>query len=241
MRLTILTFMILFLSVAPARAQFQVQPATDNLSAVSVESESPALPELPTGPDPYTVTNVDADVTADTAAHARDQAIVKAQRTAYEQLCARFKAPNNSTELSDDDVAALVQSFEVQRERVSAVRYIGVFTVHFNPSAIQRTVSAPSLPEPKEMVEPQTPVSHIAVSVQAESLMVWTQLKRRLVAVPQVTKIDMLSFGRGLIQVDVSYAGLLEDLKHAAMERGLVLRQNDKGLFDLYDSSVVSR
>ena len=84
----------------------------------------------------YEVTDVPADVTADSAAHARDQAIFQAQRTALQQLLSRFGAdPALAGKLSDDDVAALVQNFEVQSERSSSVRYIGAFTVQFRPGA----------------------------------------------------------------------------------------------------------
>lgn len=86
----------------------------------------------------YEVTDVTADVTADNAAHARDQAIVQAQRSALEQLLDRLGAELSVTDqLSDDDIATLVQNFEVQSERRSAVRYIGVFTVQFRPNAVR--------------------------------------------------------------------------------------------------------
>ncbi|MFA5041249.1 MAG: hypothetical protein WC464_06430 [Bdellovibrionales bacterium] len=241
MRFTFFTLLFLILGFTAVSAQ----PAEESPSVTVNEGESQmetlVSEDLPTITEPYTITNVNADVTADTAAHARDKALMQAQREAYKRLCARFKAPNNSDKLSDDDIAALVQSFEVQRERVSAVRYIGVYTIRFNPSAVQGVVSAPELPSVEEAPQPQTPVSHIAVSVQTDSLMIWMQYKRRLMAIPQVSKLDVLNLGRGLIRVDLSYVGLLEDLKQAAMERGLVLRQNERGVFELFDSSTVSR
>jgi hypothetical protein len=84
----------------------------------------------------YEVTDVAADITADSAAHARDQAIAEAQRSAFEQLLTRLGADSSlAGKLTDDDIATLVQNFEVQNERTSSVRYIGVFTVHFRPMA----------------------------------------------------------------------------------------------------------
>ncbi|MGE3622474.1 MAG: DUF2066 domain-containing protein [Bdellovibrionales bacterium] len=84
----------------------------------------------------YEVSDVSADVTADSAAHARDQAIAEAQRTALEQLLSRLGADSSlAGEADDDTIAALVKNFEVQNERTSSVRYIGVFTVHFRPAA----------------------------------------------------------------------------------------------------------
>jgi hypothetical protein len=84
----------------------------------------------------YKITDVPVDVTADSAAHARDQAVAGAQRSAFEQLLGRLGADTSlAAKLGDDDVAALVQSFEVQDEHTSNVRYIGTFTVQFRPAA----------------------------------------------------------------------------------------------------------
>jgi hypothetical protein len=241
MRPTFFILLSLILSFTAARAQ----SVMDNLPPVIIDGESPAeMQEAKTPPvivEPYTVTNVDADVTADTAAHARDKALMQAQRAAYKQLCARFNAADDSGRLSDDDIAALVQSFEVQRERVSAVRYIGVYTIRFNPAAVQRTISTSYMLPPEIEAPPQAAVSHISVAVHADSLMVWTQLKRRLSSVPQVSKIDTVNLSRGFVHIDLSYVGLLEDLKRTATEQGLILRQNEKGTFELYDGSMVSR
>jgi hypothetical protein len=84
----------------------------------------------------FEVTDVAVDITADSAAHARDQAIAEAQRTALEQLLGRLGTDAAlAARLDDDSLSALVQHFEVQNERTSSVRYIGVFTVQFRPIA----------------------------------------------------------------------------------------------------------
>jgi hypothetical protein len=236
MRLTFFIFLSLILSFTAARAQ----SVMDNLPSGIVDGES-SVEMSAVITEPYTVTNVDADVTADTAAHARDKALMHAERAAYKQLCARFNAVDDSDKLSDDDVAALVQSFEVQRERVSAVRYIGVYTIRFNPASVQKMISTPFMPPAEIVAPPQAAVSHITITAQADSLMVWMQLKRRLSSVPQVSKIDTINLGRGFVHIDLSYVGLLEDLKRAATEQGLILRQNEKGAFELYDGSMISR
>ncbi len=86
----------------------------------------------------YEVTDVVTDVTADSAAHARDQAVAQAQRAAFGQLVDRLGAGASvATKLSDDDIYTLVKNFEVQNERASAVRYIGTFTVQFKPAAVR--------------------------------------------------------------------------------------------------------
>ena len=236
MRLTLLIFSFLILSLTEARAQ----SVMDNLPPVVVENQDLAqTPPVPA--EPYTVTDVNADVTADTAAHARDKALIQAERLAYKQLCKRFDASDDSNKLSDDEIAALVKSFEVQHERLSAVRYIGVYTIRFNPASVQKVISVPFMPSGEIEAPPQAAVSHIPVDVQADSLMAWVQLKRRLGAVRQVSKIDTLNLGHGFVHIDLSYVGSLDDLKRSATDQGLVLRQNEKGVFELYDGSVVIR
>ena len=90
----------------------------------------------------YSVTDVAVDVTADSAAHARDQAITQAQRLAFGQLLERIGVDAAvGAKLSDDDIATLVQNFEVQNERTSSVRYLGIFTVQFKPNAVRTYLS----------------------------------------------------------------------------------------------------
>src|ERR1700761_2054301 len=59
----------------------------------------------------YEVTDVAVDVTADSAAHAKDQAIAQGQRAAFLQLLDRLGVDSGvAAKLSDDDIATLVQS-----------------------------------------------------------------------------------------------------------------------------------
>ena len=86
----------------------------------------------------FQINDIVADVTAANAAAARDKAILQAQRSALEQLLGRLAADTTlAAKQSDDTLAGLVQGFEVQQERTSAVRYIGTFTVQFKPAAVR--------------------------------------------------------------------------------------------------------
>lgn len=89
--------------------------------------------------DIFTVKDVAVDVTADNAAAARDRAITEAQRKAFAELYGRLSpVPGaRAPELSDLEVARLVQDFEVQRERSSAVRYLATLTVRFRPANVR--------------------------------------------------------------------------------------------------------
>jgi len=93
----------------------------------------------PAAADAYTVRNVRVDATAASAAAARDQALAEAQREALRQLLVRFTgSPAAASRL---DAAALVQGYEVQEERTSPVRYVGVITVRFSPQAVRTALT----------------------------------------------------------------------------------------------------
>ena len=244
MRLIFLSFLALILAFSAAQAQSvmdNLPPALQEPSGVTPAPVPSAPPVLATAsPESYTVTDVNADVTADTASHARDQAIMQAERTAYSQFCVRMGVPDHSAKLSDDALASLVQSFEVQNERLSAVRYIGVFTIRFKPSAMQKKLGIPVATEGAGVL-PQGPAAHLTVAVQTDSLAAWSQIKLRLGKVPQVAKIDTLDLGRGVSHIDLSFSGSLDDLRQAVTTQGLVLRQNEYGVWELYDGSIVPR
>jgi hypothetical protein len=243
MRLTFFLFLSLILSAASVRAQ----SVTDNLPPAIYQGESAVQPpkQAPAASaESYTITGVDADVTADTAGHARDQALMLAERAAYVQLCKRLGVEDNSAKIDNDTLAALVQSFEVERERLSAVRYIGVFTIHFNPATIQKKLSlpiAPVLPASNPKTTPQGPVSHITVDVMVDSLPTWAQIKKRLTAAPEVVKIDTLTLGRGFVRIDLSYSGELGRLVRAVTDQGLILSQSGNDTFDLFDGVVATQ
>lgn len=93
----------------------------------------------------YNISDVAVDVTADSAAKARDQAIAQAQRNAFGQLLERLGADASvGTKLSDDDLSTLVQNFEVRNEKASAIRYIGTFAVQFRPTAVRNFLGSKS-------------------------------------------------------------------------------------------------
>ncbi|MDD4615565.1 MAG: hypothetical protein PHW76_00360 [Alphaproteobacteria bacterium] len=227
---------------------------SDNIPSVVIEGPSPdkassaASPSSPSGS--YTVTDVNADVTADTAAHARDKAIMQAERAALGQLFVRLGVTESVDKLKDDDIAMFVQSFEVQSERVSAVRYVGVFTIQFNPVEIKKKIVIPAASTALASGAPVAPAavpaqstdgSHLIVAVRANALQTWTQMKKRLSTIPQVTKIDTLDVSKGLIHVDLYFTGSFDELKQAATLQGLVLRTDMTGVLELYDGSMVIR
>ena len=261
MRLIHPCFLLLILAPAAVSAQSISENLPDMGGGSVYVAPDAAIPPPPVvqtpsavTTDPYTVTDVNADVTADTAAHARDQALMQAERAAFVQLVARSGGAEGVSKLSDDAIAAMVQSFEVQSERLSAVRYIGVFTIRFKPAAVQKRIgkylggstdlvsgvgAGGTTDDAKPM--PAGTISHLPVAVPVDSIAAWTQIKRRLSAVPQIARVDTIDLGRGLGHLDLSYGGSIDDLENAVTTQGFVLRQDSSGNWNLTDSSMVPR
>jgi hypothetical protein len=212
----------------------QQDEGDDAVSAPEAPAAQPTTP-MPAPTDPYTVADVNADVTADHAGHARDQALAQAERAAFVQLCGRLGvAPERASKFSDDDIAILVQSFDLQSERLSSVRYIGVFTIHFKQAAVQKKLG-------KFLPATAAAAAHLTVTVQTPTLASWTQIKRRLSAVPQTAKIDVLDLGRGITHINLAYTGSIDALQQAVTAQGLVLRQVSPSDWLLTDGSMVPR
>lgn len=97
-------------------------------------------PAVAQTPATFTVRNVDVDQTAGTAAEAREAALAEGQRKAFRRLLERLTPRAQHERLPQPSAAAiadLVESFEVQSERASNVRYIATYTFRFNPDGIR--------------------------------------------------------------------------------------------------------
>lgn len=87
----------------------------------------------------FTVKDIEVDVRASSASQARDQAFQKAQRIAFERLIDRILTADEKSQMpipEDEMVASFVNDFEITRERVSSVRYIGTYTFRFKKEAV---------------------------------------------------------------------------------------------------------
>ena len=104
------------------------------------------------GVEPYVVRGIKVDMTAETAAAARELAVAGAEKEALRRLLTRLTGSDATADRMD--AAQLVQGIEVQEERASPVRYVGTLAVRFIPSAIRQALArsgiafsdTPSLP-----------------------------------------------------------------------------------------------
>ena len=124
----------------PARAQIQVpSPAAAAGGAPSATAPQAAIPD-----DPYTVGGVEVDVTATSAAEAREKAILEAQRKAFAVLFKRLAADGATRippAVGTPDLQRMIQGFEIERERGSAVRYVGALSFKFRRKAVRNYLS----------------------------------------------------------------------------------------------------
>lgn len=93
---------------------------------------------------PVPVRNVKVDVQGKTALEARDIAMTKARQVAFAKLASEhpeFGINSHEGVPPDKILEGLVIDYEVVREKMSSVRYIGVFNFNFNDRALQRYLS----------------------------------------------------------------------------------------------------
>jgi hypothetical protein len=110
-------------------------------AALALAAAAPALAQQAKPATVFTVTPVPVDVTADSAAAARDQAIVQGESHAFDMLMQRLTMRADQSRLpkiTPDQLNELVQGFEVAHERRSSVRYLADFTVYFHADAVRQ-------------------------------------------------------------------------------------------------------
>ncbi len=132
-----------------------------------------AGPLLAATPDVYEVAGVAVDVTAETAAKARDTAIAEGHAKAFRQLLARLtlKADRGRLpELTVNGIAAYVTDFSVANEKTSATRYLAHLTFRFKRDGIRRLLTDYRLPFAET---PSKPVLVLPVFEEAGAVLLW--------------------------------------------------------------------
>jgi hypothetical protein len=106
-------------------------------------------PAAAQAPSVFTVRNVTVDQTAATAAEAREAALIDGERKAFRKLLERLTPRAQQAQLprtTNQQVAELIENFEVQSERASAVRYIATYTFRFNPDGVRALLRRANVP-----------------------------------------------------------------------------------------------
>lgn len=87
----------------------------------------------------FVVEGVVADVTADDAVAAKDQAFQQAQGKAFDILANRLVTEADVTNMARPDfgmIASMIKDYEVNNEQLSAVRYVGEFSFRFDSKSV---------------------------------------------------------------------------------------------------------
>lgn len=99
--------------------------------------------------DVYTVSGVEVDVTAETAAEARERAIARAHRQAFDRLVARLVPTSHQSalpRLPPSEIPDFVSSFGIDSEKRSNVRYIASLTFRFRQTVVRGHLQANNVP-----------------------------------------------------------------------------------------------
>lgn len=123
--------------------------------------------------DVYTVSDVPVDVSAGSASQAREQALERGHREAFERLLGRIVPAGEREavpEMSYDGIANLVRDFQVSDERTSNVRYLADLTIRFRPEAVRRFLRDNGIAYAETVSKP---VVVLPVFGEAESAVLW--------------------------------------------------------------------
>ena len=159
------------------------------------------------------MSGVEVDVTADNAAAARNSAITLGQRKAFEKLLGQLVDSASLASLpsaSDDQIGAMVADIEIESERTSAVRYLGVLTYRFYAEPVQSFLSGSGA---RYTATPSPPVLVLPILIEGDAQTLWGEQNGWLVAWSGYT-------GGGLVPIRVPL-GDLEDLAVIDAERAL--------------------
>jgi len=175
------------------------------------------------GGETYEERGVAVDRTAATATQAREEALAEGRRVALQRLLERLAPPEDRARLprlSDVQVLDLVQSFEVESERTSAVRYLAILTVRFQPEGIRTLL---------RQAGGTGAAGRLTAAVPIGGAEEWVAVRRRLAEVVAVRETRILSLAPRRAQVELLYQGSEAQLAAALAQRGLTLARDGEG------------
>lgn len=185
---------LFFMASLSLQAQMGNQP-----EAAPYDPMAPAAPQQETAPAPqpvnpdeiYSISSIAVDVTAASAAAARDKAIFDGQRAALVQLLDRIEAGKgvDPAKLSDNKIAALVKNFEIVSEKSSSVRYIATMNVRFKPRAVQALLQNAGV---HFTASPTLPVIILPISTSSGRPVLWEEHTAWRNAVERLDRQDNL-------------------------------------------------
>ena len=123
--------------------------------------------------DVFEVKGVHVDVTAETAAAAREEALADGERLAFRRLLERLTLladRDRLPELGREEITAYVKDFSVAEEKASAVRYLATLDFRFKQEDVRRLLIDYALPFAETTSKP---LLVLPVYEAAGALMLW--------------------------------------------------------------------
>lgn len=174
----------------------------------------------------FSVSGIEVDETADTAARARTTAFRRGQRVALAALLRRLTLRASHARLPSVDnerMDFMVQALEVADERTSDVRYLATMTVNFKPLEVRRLLREAGIPFAET---PSKPVLVLPVQQRGDTLVLWddpnlwreawSQLPPSNGLVPLIVPVGDLS---DIADVDAAQAAEGDPLRLSAIAR----------------------
>ena len=197
-----------------------------------------------------TVSDVPVDVTAKDAATARDQAIAVAQSKAWDKLVKQLvtdPAQQARIHPSQQEIESFVQDFGVENERVSTVRYIGLYDVRFREGRVRKyladsgvtVVAGTSDAAPADQGSAEQPQSQptaptgvatpYPIAVPVAGLEGWVRLRNQLAGISGVQRVTLDALTREAAALTLDFGGDVLALQAALSNSGYVLVQTAPG------------
>jgi len=164
--------------------------------------------------DVYTVGGVGVDVTAESAADAREQGIRAARRKAFERLIGRMVPRERHDAVPTprgEDLKQLVRGFEISESKTSGVRYIGTLRFTFQRAAVRELLRRRQIPFAETRSKP---VVVLAVYGARANPVLWADPN------PWRRAWGRMDSGRGLVPFAVPL-GDLADIQAISAEQAL--------------------
>jgi hypothetical protein len=205
----------------------------------------------------FTVRNLAVDIEAENAIEARNEALNQARLNAFNIIKSRVAGQNASQVAtpSADQIADMVDSFQINREKLSKNRYLASIDVTFDPRDIKAYINRSHQAQASPMVIGREPfsnrnneldlsfltenrqstqtqnLSRARSYVSISNLRQWTGFKRLLSSVDGVSDLKIISINPRAAVIDVLYSGDINALQSRMRGRGLALRNNrsDRG------------
>jgi len=121
----------------------------------------------------YTAGDVKVDVIDKDAASARKHAINNGQSLGLFKVLERIVDPKqfeNMPEISDDEIADMVQDIAVSGEKTSRVRYMATLDIHFKPSVIRKFLTENNI---SFVQKPSPPYLLLPVYYENKNVFMW--------------------------------------------------------------------